>query len=244
MSLRRIPGSPRIRIRWEESPLGVAVVGVDGCRAGWVCAFLHATMPRIEVHPDICAVLDRFPIALVAIDVPIGLPGRGKRACDSAARQLLGSRGCTVFSAPIRPLLSAKTFPDACRIGRETDGRALSQQCWGIVPKIREVDVVVTTETQQRVIEIHPEVSFCAMNGMRPVMTKKSARDGQTERLNLLGASFDLTSLVRPLRAKADDIADALAALWTGLRWAQGRSRCVTEKEEVDGRGLRMQIHY
>jgi hypothetical protein len=32
-----------------RSPLGVRVVGVDGCRAGWLCAYLHATMPRAEV---------------------------------------------------------------------------------------------------------------------------------------------------------------------------------------------------
>jgi predicted RNase H-like nuclease len=196
------------------------------------------------VLPDISAVLDNFPTALIAIDVPIGLPDRGKRACDVAARQLLGSRGCTVFSAPIRPMLRAKTYTEACLIGRETDGRALSRQCWGIVPKVREVDVAVTTETQERVIEVHPEVSFCAMNRMRPVMTKKSARDGQTERLGLLGASFDLTSLVRPLRAKADDLADALAALWSGLRFVRGEARRVTDTEETDGHGLRMQIHY
>lgn len=81
------------------------VAGVDGCRAGWV-AFkveLRTRATSLEVI-DLPAWLRERPpdLACVAIDIPIGLL-EGPRACDKAARKLLGQpRGSSVFPAPRR----------------------------------------------------------------------------------------------------------------------------------------------
>jgi hypothetical protein len=42
--------------------------------------------------------------------------------------------------APIRPMLVATTYAQACEIGAKADGRKLGQQTWAILSKIREVD--------------------------------------------------------------------------------------------------------
>jgi predicted RNase H-like nuclease len=73
--------------------------------------------------------------------MPIGLPERGPRACDLEARRLLGpGRASSVFPAPIRPVLVATSYDDACQIRLQVEGKKLSRQAWVIVPKIREVD--------------------------------------------------------------------------------------------------------
>jgi predicted RNase H-like nuclease len=81
------------------------VAGVDGCHAGWI-AFkveLPSLTTSVEVI-DLPALLTNRPsdLAFLAIDIPIGLLD-GSRACDKAARKLLGQpRGTSVFAAPCR----------------------------------------------------------------------------------------------------------------------------------------------
>src|SRR5436853_7771993 len=105
--------------------MGCALIGVDGCRAGWVAASdrgarVYATFAEIAAQ--------RFE--LVLIDVPIGLLEAGPRRCDVQARALLGARRSSVFPAPWRRLLSARRY-----------GRQCSIQLWNILHKIREVEI-------------------------------------------------------------------------------------------------------
>ena len=70
------------------------VVGVDGCRGGWI-AFkvdLPAHTTSVEVV-DFSAWLREGPpdLTCIGIDIPIGLLN-GSKACDKAARKLLVSR--------------------------------------------------------------------------------------------------------------------------------------------------------
>ncbi|MFD0460718.1 DUF429 domain-containing protein [Microvirga aerilata] len=56
------------------------VAGVDGCRAGWIAVFMRADDPRthrIVTAPTIAGIVDapEGP-AIVAVDMPIGLPDR------------------------------------------------------------------------------------------------------------------------------------------------------------------------
>jgi predicted RNase H-like nuclease len=53
-------------------------VGVDGCPAGWV-AVVQARDGRLgcEVVPRFEAVVARHPLALILVDVPIGLHDEG-----------------------------------------------------------------------------------------------------------------------------------------------------------------------
>jgi len=56
--------------------------------------------------------------------------------------------------------LRVNSYVEGSAANRRTTGRGLSQQAWGIAPKIKEVDDAITPESQQWAFEIHPEVSL------------------------------------------------------------------------------------
>jgi predicted RNase H-like nuclease len=92
-------------------------------------------------------------LVCVGIDIPIGLL-EGPRACDKAARKLLGQpRGSSVFPAPCRPALGPQTYAEASSINREKTMRGLSQQAWGVAPKIKQVDDAITSDCQRWAFE-------------------------------------------------------------------------------------------
>jgi predicted RNase H-like nuclease len=225
------------------------VAGVDGCRGGWV-AFkvkLPARVTSIEVI-DLPAWLRERPpdLACVGIDIPIGL-FEGSRACDKAARKLLGQpRGSSVFPAPCRPALEAQTYAEANLINRQKTTRGLSQQAWGIAPKIKQVDDAITSECQRWAFEVHPEVCFWALNQRRPMKHNKKTKDGAAERVALLRRSFpeiEQHLVERPPRVGADDLLDAAVAAWTALRWNRGEAECVCSPER-DDKGIETTIYF
>jgi predicted RNase H-like nuclease len=90
------------------------LAGVDGCRAGWVTAFLHLAdgMVRVRTVPCFADVL-AAPEApgVIAVDIPIGLPervGPCGRAAENAVRPLLGTRQSSVFSVSARGALVSR----------------------------------------------------------------------------------------------------------------------------------------
>jgi len=102
---------------------------------------------------------------IVAIDVPIGLPEAGDRACDRSARRLLGvPRASSVFPAPCRAALSGSTYAEACLLNEAACGSRISRQTFNILPKIREVDGLMTPILQLRVRECHPELVFALLS--------------------------------------------------------------------------------
>src|SRR5947209_10688673 len=91
----------------------VAVLGVDGWRGAWVGALLEGRTVTLLALPDAAAVLAVPDVEVVAIDMPIGLSGTGRRPCDEEARRRLGRAGSSVFPAPLRPVLGCPTYEDA-----------------------------------------------------------------------------------------------------------------------------------
>ena len=84
------------------------LAGADGCPAGWVVALVRPAGAefRLRTVPRFADVLaaPEAP-AVVAVDIPIGLPARasyGGRAAENAVRPLLGARQSAVFSVPSR----------------------------------------------------------------------------------------------------------------------------------------------
>src|ERR1700687_4864452 len=132
------------------------VAGVDGCRAGWVRFAVEVTSLATSVDVlDLPELLrSRLPdLACLGIDIPIGLLD-GPRACDKAARKLLGQpRGSSVFPAPCRAAVHAATYEKASADNRQKTGRRLSKQAWGIVPKIKQVDDAITPDDQKWAFE-------------------------------------------------------------------------------------------
>jgi len=222
-------------------------VGVDGCCGGWLCFTFDSVRRQItiEVLTDFSSVLREFPEAVLAVDIPIGLPDRGARRCDIAARKLIGPRRSSVFPAPIRAMLAAENYEHACKIGRATDGRAISRQCFEILPKIREVDAQLSSEMlHAKVVEIHPEVSFWALSGKHLAHSKKSSA-GRSERLTLLQRVYPEINQVTfdKKLAQTDDLYDAAVAAWTAERIVHRAAKAVSGTE-LDSCGRATQIIY
>ena len=234
--------------------LAMLAAGVDGCRAGWVCVTRELGSREIASAcvDSARALLSQRPSPdLIAIDVPIGLTDSGPRACDREARRFLGPpRASSVFPAPIRKVLAARSWEEACAIRSCVEGKRMSKQAWGIVSKIREVDEELRTRARRRVREVHPEVSFKAWNGAA-MRFKKSSPEGREERRRLVNQFFgpEAYEQVRSQFPKKtdvgdDDILDAFAALWSAERILRRVSRSLPERPPIDPCGLPMEIVY
>jgi predicted RNase H-like nuclease len=189
-------------------------------------------------------------LQLITLDIPIGLPEAGPRECDRKARRLLGpGRASSVFPAPIRPVLGAANYGEACNLRFQVEGKKLSLQTWAIIRKIQDVDTVLRQdrELQTRVREIHPEVSFYVLAGERPLQYSKKRKAGREERRRLLEPVFGrwLHSALAErdrLASAEDDVLDAFVALWTAERIALGVSQTIPVVPPLDTFGLRMEM--
>jgi predicted RNase H-like nuclease len=172
------------------------VAGVDGCKTGWVVVLHDSGRNSFAARlvPDFAAVIT-LPEApsVIAVDVPIGLldtASAGGRACEVLARQLLRTRTSSVFSAPTRAALAAfragsgyQAVSTANRGGVAT-APGLSQQTFGILPKIDVVDAALSPASQGVV----REVCFAEANAGTPMTHSKKTTAGRAERAKLLGS--------------------------------------------------------
>jgi predicted RNase H-like nuclease len=153
----------------------VWLAGVDGCSAGWVVAFARPAGEEMSLqvvsHFTDIAEAPENP-AVIAVDIPIGLPERaspGGRAAENAVRPLLGARQSSVFSVPSRSAIVQTDYRAASDAALATSDppRKVSKQLFNIAPKIREVDAMlrVTPGLSKRVYEVHPELAFWRLNG-------------------------------------------------------------------------------
>ncbi|MCH8064863.1 MAG: DUF429 domain-containing protein [Chloroflexi bacterium] len=227
------------------------VAGVDGCKGGWLLVRADATgQLRIEDVSIISTFRELIAAtaecAAIAVDIPIGLPTNEPRAADGEARKAIGPRRSSVFPAPMRAVLAASTYDQACVLSLAACGKKLSKQAFAILPKIREADEAMTPAVQERVREVHPEVSFWALNDHQPLEHAKLKPDGAAERLRLLTPAYrdDLASVNLARGAKRDDLYDACAAAWTAGRIAYGTARRLPAEPPLDSHGLRMEIVY
>jgi predicted RNase H-like nuclease len=177
--------------------------------------------------------------------MPIGLSPDGRREPDFEARRMIGPRRSSVFPTPPRALLTVEGDYWALNTLARSLRAGISQQTYNLLPKIREVDSVMTPELQARVRESHPEVSFCALNGDCLPDAKRTAA-GQQARLHLLERVFTdpVTELRPPRGAALDDLYDALVLTWTAARIARNEARTLPSHPARDERGLRMEIVY
>jgi len=239
---------------------GPWLAGVDGCRAGWLAAFLRPSGAEIRVR-----VLENFAAIVgaperpevVAVDIPIGLPrrvGQGGRAAENAVRPLLGARQSAVFSVPSRGAIYAPDYGAACRVAFETSDppRKVSRQLYMIAPKIREVDTVLRRDAAiaARVYEVHPEVAFWRFNGERALDQPKKVRGTPyppglaLRRALLTGAGLPAAAVEQaaPRGAAADDLLDALACAAIARRIHDGTAVSFPRDVARDEFGLPMAI--
>jgi predicted RNase H-like nuclease len=221
----------------------MAVLGVDGWRGAWVGALLDGRSVTLLALPDIAAVLAVPDVELIAIDMPIGLSDDGPRACDIAARRLLGRARSSVFPAPLRAVLGCANYADACAVSRTASGKALSVQAWNLVPAIRALDAALDDVPPGHVLEVHPELAFRALDDR--VETPKASARGLAQRVRALQPAMDVLDALSaaPPGVPAVDALDACAAAWSARRLADGVGDCVGDGT-VDRRGRPMRISW
>ncbi len=219
------------------------VLGVDGWRGAWVGALLDGRAVTLVALADARTVLAVPDVDVVAIDMPIGLSDDGVRVCDVEARRRLGRAGSSVFPAPLRPVLAAVDYADACHRSVAVSGRALSRQAWNLVPAIRSLDDALGDPPAPHVWEVHPELAFRALD--ERVHDPKGTARGLAQRLTALRDVMDVEAalLAAPPRVPAVDALDACAAAWSARRIAEGRAESVGDGTR-DARGRPMRISW
>jgi predicted RNase H-like nuclease len=198
-----------------------AVLGVDGCRTGWVGVRWDGSTEVLVAATIAELVAAAGPVDAVAIDIPIDLPADVPRAAEQLARRRLPGRASTVFNAPAAAVLDASDYPAANAANRAALGLGLSRQTWYLVPKIRDVHDWLTTAPPVPVVEAHPEVCFAAMHG-GVLVDGKTTATGETLRRSLLAAHGLDVVAERRQGVAVDDVLDAAATAWTARRFADG----------------------
>jgi predicted RNase H-like nuclease/GNAT superfamily N-acetyltransferase len=269
MDLRRGQGEPLARFRmtregWEERRrhdvrivgldrcrdlfgLPQAVAGADACAGGWCVVTLpvegEATVEVTDRFARVAARQATGEVGAVGVDIPIGLADDGPRRCDEEARQVLGPRRSSVFPAPVRSVLGARTYEQALARSRSTRGVGLSRQTWHLVPRIKELDRLLDPTRQGRIFECHPEAAFAGLHGV-PMSHAKKSRPGREERLAVLRPLVPgIEGLVArpPKGAAPDDVLDAAVVAVTARALLGGKVRRLGDRRH-DARGLVQEI--
>jgi predicted RNase H-like nuclease/predicted enzyme related to lactoylglutathione lyase len=218
----RDPDGNFVTLTQRSRPTRVA--GVDMATGGWAVVVLEGMhvvdVFRCETFADALLVEAR----VIAVDIPIGIPDHAPRPADAAARRFVGGRASTVFPTPARPVLEAPTYSQAREIATELTGSSVSAQTYALRKRILEVDDYAASD--ERVIEVHPEVSFREL-ARRPLQSKHTSF-GLAERRTLLeGAGIELPESAP--RVNETDLLDATAAAWTAARYARGEATPLPE---------------
>ena len=205
------------------------VLGVDGCRAGWVGIVLGPDSFVRGVFGATIAELAAAagPVDAIGIDMPLRVTDDPRpRASDLAVRRHLGPKRSSLFLTPPRAAYEAPTYAEACAVSRRLTGKAPSRQAWALGPKIRDVETWCDG-VGVPVCEVHPEVSFSLLAGA-PILAGKATWAGLEARRAVLAAAGIVvpTDVGEAGRAGADDVLDAAAAAWSARRIARGEARC------------------
>ncbi len=219
----------------------MTLVGIDGCRSGWIAVVIgHAGevgahhLHRIDDLGTVAPDAD-----VIGIDIPIGLPEAGRRQADLAARDFLGARRNSVFHTPVRAALEAANHAEATAASLRVTGSGISQQSYALRRKITEVEDWLPSATCP-VFEVHPEVSFAVLLGA-PASASKKTWAGMRERWRgLSAAGIDLEGLdvgTASVAASVDDMLDAAVVAWTARRIAAGTARVFPDPPETGTAG-------
>ncbi len=236
------------------------LAGVDGCAGGWIAAFVRtqggdASVRIVSRFAEVLAAPERP--AIVAVDMPIGLPervGAGGRAAENSVRPLLGARQSSVFSVPSRAAIYAAGYGEACgsrSLHRSRPGRCRSSSSTSPSKSARSTEAFARRPgRRRRVFEVHPELGVLALNGERPLAEPKKIKSrpyepGLALRRGLLiaaGLPRSAVNATPPRGAAADDLLDALACAAIARRLHAGLAQPFPDPPPRDALGLAMAI--
>lgn len=182
------------------------VAGVDGCKNGWVAVILSdGRFLEARLISGVGSAFEALAdVSRIAIDVPIGY---GPREADTLARGLVG--GSSVFAIPERERFEVLF----------AEGGGISAQAYALGDRIKHVTDIASRDMRFR--EVHPELCFTAMNGMKRLKYRKKSAGGAFERLSLLrkhDLNIDPGTLGAASTVPLDDLLDAAACAWTAAR--------------------------
>ncbi len=203
------------------------IIGIDGCKSGWFATWKEPSgFLKSAVFTKLNQLVESFEdnsSLTIGIDMPVVLDDSIPREADRMARTLLGKKASSIFTAPTSQMLYQPTYELACQFSKKNFGKSISIQSWHLFPKIKDVQTVIHHE-QLDMYEIHPELSFRAMNNNEVVMESKKTSNGFLMRRRLIEKHF-LTFDFETIRTEHlkknvadDDILDALAVLWSTQR--------------------------
>lgn len=234
---------PRSMRRCDD--VRMEVVGVDGCRKGWVAVHLvDGAFHRVRVCPSLEEAVDVAGAEAVTVDIPLGLVESGWRECDQRVRGILKPFANAVFRIPPRSVVETVGFDAANAVCREVAGQGLSRQTYSLFSKVLEADTLRRAGAH-RLYEVHPELSFRTMAGRSPAFSKKTW-NGQRIRERLLAETgIRLPEDLGPGgNVAVDDVLDAAAAAWTACRIVAGRALSCPDPPERDEQGEPIAIWY
>ena len=203
------------------------IIGIDGCKRGWFSVWQN---PDDTIQSSIFSTLNHLKDffndeahLIIGIDMPVVLSDFIPRKADQLARKLLSKKASSVFTAPTPEMLEQPNYERASYVSKRLFGKSMSLQSWYLFPKIKDVQTIIH-DAHINLYEIHPELSFRAMNHEEVILESKKSKEGFEIRNALLRRhfeSFDFES-IRNLYPRKDvmdnDILDAMAVLWSTKR--------------------------
>jgi len=225
------------------------VIGIDGCKSGWFTVWQNQDETiETAIFKSLNNLKDFFIGSnqlIIGIDMPVILSEVMPREADQLARKLLSKKASSVFTAPTPEMLDQPNYEKASLISKRLIGKSMSLQSWYLFPKIRDVQTVIHCENI-KLFEIHPEVSFRAMNNEKVILESKKSNEGFEIRKSLLDKHFLNFNfdVIRNKYQKKDvmdnDILDALVVLWSAKKIVSNQASYLPKTPEKPN----MQIVY
>jgi predicted RNase H-like nuclease len=225
------------------------IIGIDGCKSGWFSVWEnHTGNIQSSIFPNLYD-LNNFFIhenhLIIGIDMPVILSDKNPRQADQLARKLLSKKASSVFSAPTPEMLEQPNYEKASSVSKRLFGKSMTLQSWYLFPKIKDVQTMIHHK-KMNIYEIHPELSFRAMNNEKIILQSKKTYEGFSIRNSLLAKYFKVFNFqeIRMQYEKKDvmddDILDAFAVLWSAKRIQSNEASFLPQTPEKPN----MQIAY
>lgn len=233
-----------------------AWVGAHYCGDRWLAmAFDRDGYASAAVHAGVGDLWFAHEAAeCIVVDVPIGLGGgrEGPRRCDRLARGLLGDRGETIVSPPVREAARKRRYAVANRAHERRTGRELSRRAFELRDAVSVLDDLLEEfpDAREVIAAGHPELAFLAAAD-HPAEHDRDTAGGYAERMRAL-ASIDrdappAVQSAAEAAAGCDvvvaDVLDAALLAYTALP-REGRLRSLPPDPHVDDRGLPERLVY
>jgi predicted RNase H-like nuclease/predicted enzyme related to lactoylglutathione lyase len=197
----------------------IRVAGVDIASGGWAVVVLEGNRVVEAFRCETFAEALALDAQVIGVDIPIGVPEGEPRPADVEARRFVGSRSSSVFTTPPRQVLEAPSYAEARSVAVELTGKSVSAQTYAL--RARLLEVAEYASTDERIIEVHPEVSFREL-ATGPLPSKRTSHGLAHRRELLEGAGIDVPAQAPRLREP--DLLDATVAAWSAARYARGQA--------------------